>query len=277
MVAPAINPDASIIPDDAEVWIQSKASVDQAGGIGNCLPASIADDADALELLGWNYVGLIDAGNGIPFETDGEVNEFDGFGHPAYRKKFTKGKVNTGFTCLEDNAVTAGIVLPGSDPSKLGAPRDLQFYVLYRVVDEGYSERILVSTRNALLELTSHSGYVEGEQTSYEFTVHHSGDGNKDVFHKIGGSQSLNWELSVTATGGSYTLTFGGETTSAIAYDANAAAIKAALVALDDGYKAGQWTVTGSAPVAITLPAAGVLAVDVSSLTGGSATVSQAA
>lgn len=74
------------------------------------------------------------------------------------------------------------------------------------------------------------------------------------------------------ATGGTFTLTFGGLTTSAIAYDASAATVKAALVALDDGYTTSDWTVTGSAggPYTVTSPG-GTLTGSGASLTGAGA------
>lgn len=48
-----------------------------------------------------------------------------------------------------------------------------------------------------------------------------------------------------TISGGTFTLTFGGETTAAIAHDANAAAVAAALNALSTVFDAGGVTVTG--------------------------------
>ncbi|MDL9938683.1 hypothetical protein QSJ18_18205 [Gordonia sp. ABSL1-1] len=255
MVA-TINPDASHIWDEAEVWIQSKASVDAAGGIANVLPATVDDDFAA---KGWDYVGLIDAKKGIPVDPSGELKEFDGFGYTSYRQKFSKGKVKTGFTALEDNAVTAGIVLPGSAPDKIGVPKDLQFYVLYRTVDQGFADLARVTLRPATLELKSHSGAVEGEQESYEFVVHHSPDSNKDVFQKIGGAAGVSdYLVTVTAGSGTFPLTFQGNTAT-IAFDANAAAVKAALAGLDDGFKASQWSVTGTGPFTVTLPVPGVL------------------
>lgn len=76
------------------------------------------------------------------------------------------------------------------------------------------------------------------------------------------------------ATGGTFTLTFGGLTTSAIAYNASAATVKAALVALDDGYTSADWTVTGSngGPFTITTPG-GTLTGSGASLTGEGATL----
>jgi hypothetical protein len=77
------------------------------------------------------------------------------------------------------------------------------------------------------------------------------------------------------ATGGSFTLTHGGHTTSAVAYDATAAAVKTALVALDDGYAASDWTTSGSpGSVSVTVPTgSGVLTGDGSALTGGALTI----
>lgn len=59
-----------------------------------------------------------------------------------------------------------------------------------------------------------------------------------------------------TQSSGTFTLTFLGNPTSAIAFGATAATVKTALVALDDGYTASDWTVSGSAggPYTITTP-----------------------
>lgn len=59
-----------------------------------------------------------------------------------------------------------------------------------------------------------------------------------------------------TQSSGSFTLTFEGNTTATIAYNATAANVKSALVALDDGYTSSDWTVAGSAggPYTVTTP-----------------------
>lgn len=84
--------------------------------------------------------------------------------------------------------------------------------------------------------------------------------------------------LTITATGGTYTLTYDGQTTAAIAWDANAAAIDAALEALSN-IGAGDVTVAGAGPYTITFTGAlaqtdvSQLTVDATSLTGGTATL----
>lgn len=71
-----------------------------------------------------------------------------------------------------------------------------------------------------------------------------------------------------TQSSGTFTLTYGGLTTSTIAYNAASSAVKSALVALDDGYAASAWTVTGSSggPYTVTVPGPGPLTGDGSSL-----------
>lgn len=78
------------------------------------------------------------------------------------------------------------------------------------------------------------------------------------------------------ATAGNATLTWNGQTTSNIAFNAAATAVKSALVALDDGYKAADFTVTGSAgEYAITVPG-GTVTGDGTGLTGGTLTITAA-
>jgi hypothetical protein len=61
-------------------------------------------------------------------------------------------------------------------------------------------------------------------------------------------SQSI--AITGTPTGGTYTLTYAGQTTAPLAYNANAAAIQAALLALSN-ISAGDLTVTGTGPYVV--------------------------
>lgn len=74
--------------------------------------------------------------------------------------------------------------------------------------------------------------------------------------------------ITGTPTGGDYKLTVGAEETAAIAHNANAAAIAAALNALS-GVTGATATGTLPGPIAITLPAGGVLTATSVALTGG--------
>jgi hypothetical protein len=65
------------------------------------------------------------------------------------------------------------------------------------------------------------------------------------------------WTVTLgTQASGTFVLSWGGNTTTAIPYNSTAATVKAALVALDDGYTAGDWAVAGNAggPYTVTPP-----------------------
>ncbi|MDM2382248.1 hypothetical protein PP563_01810 [Mycobacteroides abscessus] len=263
MVA-TINPDATVIPDKAEVWLAIKADVTD---IAAMIPANATDD---LEEKGWEFSGLIDDKKGIPLNPSGEVKEYDAFGHPSFRIKFRKGKLKSGFTVLEYNPVTRKVVLPGSAPDKLGIPKDVQIYVLYRYVDEDIT-RVWVSLRPALAELKSHGGIIDGELSFAEITVHHTADANGDAFKYLDSTittKKFTFGSGVTA----YTVTVNGDPTASISV-LTATALQSALRALEG---------IGTDGVNVTGPSGGPLvaefAVNVATVTaagtGGTVTVS---
>lgn len=221
-MAQTINPEATIIPDQAEVWFVLKSDVTD---LATMTPTTPDDD---LEALGWEEVGLVDDKKGIPLDPSGDVKEYDAFGHVAFRVKFMRGKLKSGFTALEWNAVTRKFVLPGSAAGKIGAPKDIQGYLLYRFIDEERAT-VWVQLRPALLELKSHGGIIEGELSFAEIVVHHTNDADGDVFQVIDASTD---DVVKTFTIGSgvtaYTATVDGQTTASIT-SKTAAALQSAL------------------------------------------------
>jgi hypothetical protein len=97
--------------------------------------------------------------------------------------------------------------------------------------------------------------------------------------YRYSGNKVQTVTVTGTPTGGTFTLSLGGFTTSGIAYNANAATIQAAIRALGTatgnpfgGSPAAGATVTGTGPFTVTFAttgAAGPLTADGSSLTGG--------
>lgn len=83
------------------------------------------------------------------------------------------------------------------------------------------------------------------------------------------------WTLTITATGGTFTLTYNGQTTSSLNYDDSSATIETALEALSN-VTAGDVTVTGDGPHSHAwITDVDTFTVDTGSLTGGSATLTQ--
>lgn len=223
-----VNPDASLIPDQAEVWIALASGVTDATTL---IPASLTVD---LSTIGWTFVGYIDDKKGIPLDPSIEVKNYDAFGHPKFRKKLKNGDLNTGFTALEINDVTKKICLPGSAANKRGIPRNIQVYVLYKVVDEDTAAGTMMwaTLRPAPIELKATSGFVDGEDWWAEFTVHHTTDANNDVFQVV---DTTTDDVAKTVTIGSgttgYTMTVTGQTTPSIT-TLTSAALQTALRAL---------------------------------------------
>lgn len=237
---PAVtNSAASHIWDEAEVYVIEKSKLRALGlTIEELIPTSVDDELHEEWIKG--FVGLLDASAGIPITPAIEITHYDAFGRARYRSKSKKGTITTGFTAFEDNAVTRQFVLPGSRPGKLGAPRTMHFYTCYVARDEDIATRILISSEPALFELTSHSGMVEGEQESYEITVHHANDVDNDVFYMVDQDSALaittaSIPAGVVGTPYSHTLTATG------------------------GVGAKTWSKTGTLPTGLTLSSAGVL------------------
>ena len=229
MTAPAVNPNLTVIPDQAEVWLMLATEFTD---ITPKIPTSVTISAEDLAALGWLFTGLVDDQKGIPLDPSIEVKKYDAFGHPKYRVKLKKGELNTGFTALEWNDVTRKIVLPGSGPKKIGIPKNVQIYVLYRFVDEDVAggDRMWVSLRPAAAETKSITPIAEGEQSlSAEITLHHTADAVGDVFQVVDETTD---DVTKTFTIGSgttaYTATVDGKTTASIATK-TAAALQSAL------------------------------------------------
>lgn len=262
-MAQTINPAATLIPDQAEVWLALKADV---ADIASMIPATADADLDA---LGWKFSGLIDDKKGIPLDPSIEVKEYDAFGHPNFRVKLKKGKLKSGFTALETNSVTRQIVLPGSAPNRIGIPKDVQIYVLYRFVDEDMT-RVWVSLTPAPVETKSHGGIIDGELSFAELVVHHTADAAGDVFQTFDNAQTTK---VFTIAGGvtAYTVTVDSQPTASIT-TLTAAALQTALRALSNVGASGV-TVTGSTGGPLTAVFTVAVTTVTASGTGGTVTV----
>ena len=76
--------------------------------------------------------------------------------------KLKNGELESGFTILEEeNEVTRQFVLPGSAANKIGAPHDVQIYVLYKVTDNHTGTRIWSVAVPGAGGGRDHGGFVE--------------------------------------------------------------------------------------------------------------------
>lgn len=263
-----INPDATLIPDQAEVWLVLASAVTD---ITTLIPDSPTED---LAALGWEFSGLIDDKKGVPLDPSIEVKEYDGFGHPSFRVKLKKGKLKTGFTALETNETTKKIVLPGSATNKVGAPKDVQIYVLYRFVDEDRAT-VWVQLTKCPVELKGHGGIIDGELSWAEMTVHHTTNAAGDIFQIVDASsddvtKTFTIPVGVTA----YTATVDGSTTTSITAKTKEA-LQAALRLLPSvtALPTPGVTVTGPSGGPLVAVFTGLVTVVSATGTGGTVTV----
>lgn len=155
---------------------------------------------------------------------------------------------------------------------------DVDGYSCAKLTGIGESRRGKKGTAAALTYKPQPDGYfmamVDGEYIPIIKYTWHGGD----AWAALGDSAVGQYLVTVgAASAGTFTLTYKGQTTAGIAYNAAAAAVKSALVALDDGYDAADWTVSGSAggPYTVTTPG-GAITGSGSGLTGGSFSVAAA-
>ena len=258
----AINPDATIIPDQAEVWLALKSDVASLSAI---TPTDASQDFEA---LGWSFCGLIDDQKGIPLDPSIEVKDYDAFGFPRFRRKLRNGDLKSGFTVLETNDVTKTIVLPGSASNKIGIPKDIQVYVLDRFVDDS-TTRAWMSLRPAPAEVAAHGGIIDGELSFAEMAIHHTADANNDVFLVIDDTTVKTFTIGSGVT--AYTVTVGGQTTSSIT-TITAAGLQTALRALSTVGSTGV-TVTGAGTGPFTAVFTASTVTATAAGTGGTVTV----
>lgn len=196
------------------------------------------------------------------------------------RSDITKSVVTLKFVLWQSNQLTTGYYY-GVKPSDIvenldgsfqfdekGKP-DLGFNQVYLdVLDKGRIRRTILA--NAQVTERGSIKYKTDEMVGYETTVTaYPGPQGWSVRRIFFGYAGFGDDAGVSptiktvtvdedATGGTFTLSFGGQTTSALDYDATAAEVQTALVALST-IGAGKVTVTGSAGGPFTVLLSGTL------------------
>jgi len=126
---------------------------------------------------GFSAVGLLDGEEGITEGREEETSEHYAWGGNLYRRTKSKHKRTFKFTCLEDNAITFGLVNPGSTrtatagvrTSKVKVPTTAQFALGFELRDGARIKRrkIKVAEVTEIGEIKE----SETEPTVYEITV----------------------------------------------------------------------------------------------------------
>jgi hypothetical protein len=295
------NDDLLVVPGDLSVLIAN---------YGATIPTALTDDDGSLLPLpaGWYSAGEIDQKGGASITPDTKTTDILGYGSMVPRRtiKTSEGltidftaqevrKVNLGLFWGMDLSANSADATSGEWQVKKTAQARMSFFsVILLGQDENADGDILPYWIFPKVSVTKSGkiGLQMDGAMSYPITLTAYDDkdfGGYVAFGQAGlGNKALNADtgfgplvktvtITGTPTGGTFTLTFNGQTTSGIAYNAAASAVQSALVALST-VGAGNATVSGSAggPYTVTFTGVtGTLTASGASLTpSGTVTVS---
>ncbi|WNO26033.1 major tail protein [Arthrobacter phage Wildwest] len=143
-------------------------------------PEATAGPTDTTTAWGvdWDAVGLLDGEDGITEAREGDSSEHYAWGGILYRRTNSKHKRTFKFVALEDNAVTFGLVNPGSTRTTVGGVRTakikaplagVRFSVGFEVRDGEKVKRRFA--KHAEVVEVAEIKESETEPTVYEITV----------------------------------------------------------------------------------------------------------
>lgn len=232
-------------PDNVNIWQDARVWMALATGARPDLPT---DAATAVNETDWLEGGILDGDAGFGEERTNDETKHYGWGLGLIKIGNKNFELSRTFSFLEDNDATRGILWPGSTRTALYMPKPVDRYLGFETVsDTGKVER-LWTTRPARLTIPNNNRN-ETDITKLEVTASIFSDGNGKLFDRqatLEGIPDTVITISGSPTGGTFTLTVEGQTTTGIAYNATASAVQAALVALST-VGAGNATVTGVA------------------------------
>lgn len=179
-------------PTKASIWNDADVLI---APIGSPQPANINTPFSAA----WQLVGLLDGDDGIAESRDMSSDDFFAWGSILVRTARRQFVLTRKFTALEDNAVTAGLVWPGSSETERFVPNlNHRFLIAFETWD-GDKKRRVISTLAAEVEEVGDITDTESDLTKYEITVKIYPNADKKLFD-IQSSDALATLSSVSVT-----------------------------------------------------------------------------
>lgn len=155
------NPDNASIWGDADVYI------------ANDLDAPIPVDENAPFGLAWDLVGLLDGEAGFEESRSRDSSDFFAWGGLLIRTARRNFVLTRKFVCLEENAVTTGLIWPGSVTGERRIPiPNHRFKAAFETTDEGVGKvKRVITRRHAEVEDVGTIKDSESELTKLEITI----------------------------------------------------------------------------------------------------------
>lgn len=155
------NPDKASIWGDADVYIS------------NDLTAPNPADENAPFGLAWDLVGLLDGEAGFEESRSRDSSDFFAWGQLLIRTSRRNFVLTRKFVCLEENAVTLGLVWPGSVTGQRRVPiANHRFKAAFETVDQGVGKvKRVITRRYAEVEEVDTIKDSESELTKLGITI----------------------------------------------------------------------------------------------------------
>lgn len=164
------NPDKASIWNDADVYVAP---------VGTANPI----DIDAPFDDNWGLVGLLDGDAGFEEARSQDSSDFFAWGQILIRTTRKNFVLTRKFTALEENAVTIGLVWPGSGPGERVVPKPTQWKAAFQTTDEAVGKTKRVITRkHAEVDDVGTIKDSESDLTKFEITLKVYPDGNGVLF-----------------------------------------------------------------------------------------------
>ncbi len=145
--------------DNASLWADADVYV---APVGTAIPTSASTPFAAA----WTLCGLLDGGDGFTQSRNEDTADFYAWGGILVRTSRKNFKLTDKFSLLEDNAVTRGLIWPGSTDTSLIVPRPQP--VLYaRELREGTKVKRLITAKHAVIEVDGDLVENESDLTKY--------------------------------------------------------------------------------------------------------------
>jgi hypothetical protein len=265
-------------------------------------PTAITDsDSNPLPLAaGWDRLGNISKKTGIGFSRDTTASDIESWGqNDPTRTDITKDVNGAKFECQETRRATLEMyynldlstIVPDPASGEVSFAQPTSLRTIYRriffLASDGYGEDEIFIGKlmpRFMISKVDDQNWNDDDAMAYGitgnakvdsalgFSVKHffGGPGWKNLLSEMGFAGSVHKTVTINGgpTGGTFTLTVNGQTTSGIAFNATASAVQSALAALST-VGSGNVAVTGSGPYDVTLSNGGTLTADGSGLTGG--------
>lgn len=152
-------------PDKASIW--GDADVFVATDLAAALPVTVLDPFPAQ----YGLVGLLDGEAGIEESRSRDSTDFFAWGGLLIRTARRKFVLMRKFIALEENAVTMGLVWPGSGPGARVIPNpNARFKIGFETID-GATVKRAITRRYAEVEEVGTIKESESELTKLEITV----------------------------------------------------------------------------------------------------------